>query len=77
MYSDDVKATELENADFLRWLQRTKPGPVCPDDEDFDTHAAFGTTAEFADEYRLAQAKKLVRLFRQWRSEQKWPGPGG
>jgi hypothetical protein len=48
--------------------------PVRPDPEDHDRSVAAEPEAEQAHQYRLAQARKLLRLYRRWQSGSQ-PGP--
>src|SRR5262249_39929861 len=56
---------------FLAYLEAETGGkPVKPDDEDFDLKARPVTEAEQAHEYRLAQARKILRLHKEWKANQ-------
>jgi hypothetical protein len=60
---------DLNDAEFLKFVKKQCPeGPVQPDGEDYSPTASSQTDEERADQYRLAQASKLMRLHRQWRA---------
>jgi hypothetical protein len=60
-------AKELENPEFLAWLAKRVPSmPIEPDPEDFDKSASLITMQQQAEQYRLAQARKLIRLYAEW-----------
>jgi hypothetical protein len=62
---------ELEDPAFLQHLKQTQKTPIVPDDQDYDHEARPVTEAERAHEYRLSQARKLMRLYRVWELRQK------
>jgi hypothetical protein len=72
-----VEPTEadLEDQDFQAWVDATY-GVVQPDAEDYPTVTPEEQQESLADDryaahqYRLATANKLLRLWRQWKSEQ-------
>jgi hypothetical protein len=60
---------DLEDPDFLRHVEERSGGEkIEPDPQDFDMNAPVRTNAEAAEQYRLAQASKLIRLWREWRA---------
>jgi hypothetical protein len=61
---------QLEDPEFMRWLNKRFPGPQKPDEEDCDRSVHAATTAEKAHQYRLAQARKLMRLWGAWKAAQ-------
>lgn len=66
----DMKA--LEDPAFLLHLAGRLPaGEVTPDPEDIDRTAPTGSAADQADQHRQAQARKLLRLYGQWKARQK------
>jgi len=60
----------LQEPAFLRYIDQQVAAPIEPDDEDLDKSANPTTVKEQANEYRLAQARKLLRLYRQWKATQ-------
>jgi hypothetical protein len=57
---------DLEDPDFFCWVRSQSGGGTGePDPEDYDQPAAAETEAEI---YRLAQARKLMRLWGQWKA---------
>jgi hypothetical protein len=63
---DDIKA--FENPAFAAYLRTL--GRIEPDTEDLDTTATPSTDAECAREYRLAQGRKIMRIYRDWKARQ-------
>jgi hypothetical protein len=62
-----ITITDLANMDFLRYLRREFPGDkVLPDDQDFDLSVDVTTDVQARAEYRRAQARKVIRMFREW-----------
>jgi hypothetical protein len=63
---------DLVNPEFLAWLDRVKggPGPIRPDKQDYDPSAdpESMTDAQAAQQYRLACARKLMRLWEEWKA---------
>ena len=72
----DPSTTDVDTlAEFWKWFSTTYDGglPMNPDAEDFEAvrreHPTPATTeAEVARRYKLAQAAKLARIFRTWKS---------
>ena len=72
----DPSMTDVDTlAEFWKWFSTTYDGglPMNPDAEDFEAvrreHPTPATTeAEVARRYKLAQAAKLARIFRTWKS---------
>jgi hypothetical protein len=61
----------LRDPDFLEQLRAAFPdGRILPDEEDFDLEINPQTDSECAEEYRLAQAKRVTRLWREWKAGQ-------
>jgi hypothetical protein len=48
---------------FMAYVKEQAGLPVRPDPEDYDRSVAAETEAEQAYQYRLAQARKLLRLY--------------
>jgi hypothetical protein len=61
---------QLDDPEFMRWVDAHFPGQLKPDEEDFDWSAHAVTTAERGNQYRLAQARKLMRLWGAWKALQ-------
>jgi hypothetical protein len=61
---------ELAEPAFLKYISGLFPdGIVYPDDQDFDKNAKARAEGEMAFHFRLAQARKLVRVWRRWQAE--------
>ena len=59
---------DLENPDFVRWLHGRLGGvKVEPEDRDLPPTTNPGTPA-YEAAYQLAQARKLLRLYEEWRA---------
>ncbi len=59
---------DLEDPAFLAFLRERFPGrAVEPEDVDFERPTTASTSEELARRYRRAQARRLVRLYRQWK----------
>jgi hypothetical protein len=59
---------DLEDPAFQQYLATLFPsGKVRPDDQDFDRSLPTVTGTQRAEAYRIAQAKMMIRLYRQWR----------
>jgi hypothetical protein len=67
---DPKDVTELHDPAFHAYVRQRVGMPVTPDEEDFDWTAPAHTQAEQAHQYRLAQARKLLRLYREWKAGQ-------
>src|SRR5207237_5460600 len=74
MNTSDPDPSQLNDPAFLAWLHQL-PQPVRPDGRDYDLAAEAVTVEELANQYRHAQARKLLRLYRQWQGEQRLPQP--
>jgi hypothetical protein len=59
--------------EFMAYLQRISALPVQPDAQDFDQEATANTTQPSAHQHRIAQARKIIRLYQQWKAERKSP----
>ena len=65
----DPTMEDLEDPRFLRWLDNYTQGkPIRPDAVDFDPNARLVTAGQRAEQYRLAQARARVRLWRAWKA---------
>jgi hypothetical protein len=70
-----IRATDLLRLEDLAFLQHlhslTAGNPVKPDKEDFDFTVPARTADEQAEQYRQAQARKLLRVYSEWKAKQK------
>jgi hypothetical protein len=67
---DQESIRDLENPAFLEYLrQQGIVGRINPDSEDFDWSAPAQTNKERAEQYRLAQARRLIRMYRDWKAK--------
>jgi hypothetical protein len=66
-----VRVSDLANLDFLKHLRRQFPDDhVLPDDRDFEP-LEFPVTDEHAkSQYRRAQARKVIRMYCEWKAAQ-------
>jgi hypothetical protein len=66
----DVK--DLDNPMFLAWLKgQLQRGKIEPDDQDYDFPITRPMTNKEANRlYRLAQTKKLMRMYGDWKAGQ-------
>jgi hypothetical protein len=63
----DVK--QLEDPAFLAWVrERFRGGPVKPDPEDYDWKVLASTDAKRAEQHQLAQARKPMRMWADWKA---------
>jgi hypothetical protein len=69
-YLGPDSADGLTNPLFVAHIKRNHPFPFKPDDMDFDGSVTATTDEERREQYRLAQARKLMRLYRAWKQEQ-------
>ena len=72
METDDLEREALAALDdpaFARWLQTRLGGShLHPDEQDIDPAAQPSTSAEASEFWRLAEARKLVRLYQEWKA---------
>jgi hypothetical protein len=61
----------LEDPDFVAWLKTTHPGEIVPDAEYLSPTVSPKTSAEKDHQYRLAQSRKLIRLYDSWEAGRK------
>ena len=63
---------DLENPVFLAWLKgRLRGRKMEPDDQDYDFSITRPVTNKEAGKlYRLAQARKMIRMYREWKASQ-------
>lgn len=64
-YVTDPTKSEMHDPVFLEWLARWKP--IVPDEQDLDWAGAPVLDAEYAQYYRWAQARKILRLWQVWK----------
>ena len=72
MASDEPTMNDMNNPEFLEWVKSNSGFPVKPNDADFDQSWFDGrdkSDEEASRLYRLAQAEKLMRLCRLWKSK--------
>jgi hypothetical protein len=63
--------SDLANLDFVKYLRREFPDDrVRPDDQDFDLSAEVTTDEQASEQYRLADARKVIRMYREWKAAQ-------
>jgi len=63
------KILTLSDPKFLDYLVKTFPKEIVPDETDFDFEAWEAMEAEQAAKYQLAQARRLLRLFEEWKAK--------
>jgi hypothetical protein len=63
---------KLADPAFLEHLETRTGGrkPITPDAEDLDEAARADTIEEQANQYRLAQARKMLRMYTEWKAAQ-------
>jgi hypothetical protein len=64
------ETNELFTPEFVKYL-KSKAGPngwIEPEKKDFDSSKRPHTGAEQVDEYRLAQARRIIRLHNEWQA---------
>jgi hypothetical protein len=67
------RTSELDDPAFLKYLRGRFRKPVEPDDEDFGPHDRDASLSpeEAAAKYREAHTRKIMRLYRHWKSTRK------
>jgi hypothetical protein len=69
--TDLFSLSDLANLDFVKYLRRQFPDDrVRPDDQDFDLSAEVTTDEQASEQYRLADARKVIRMYREWKAAQ-------
>jgi hypothetical protein len=64
-----IRDTDINNTAFLEYMRIQFPNNhILPDDEDFDLSADVSTSARAKKAYREAQARKLARMYRDWKA---------
>jgi hypothetical protein len=67
----DALLKDIENPRFLAWIEaREGRFPIQPDPQDLDESVVAETEEEQAHQWRLAQARKMLRLYRVWKADQ-------
>jgi hypothetical protein len=69
---ESTSVKDLENPMFLAWLKgQLHGGKIEPDDQDYDVPITRPVTNKGAGRlYRLAQSKKLKRMYGDWKAGQ-------
>jgi hypothetical protein len=63
--------SDIENPEFVEHVVREFPDDrVLPDDWDFDRSVNVSTDFQATEQYKLAQARKVVRMYRAWKATQ-------
>jgi hypothetical protein len=68
MTIEPSEVDDLTDPDFLKWVTQHHGSPVEPDGPNFDRAAQPRTEKEQGHQYRLAQARKLMRLWGDWKA---------
>jgi len=63
---EDVE--DLHDPRFLACLKKRASFPIQPDAQDYEGVIAAETEAEQAHQYRLAQSRKMLRLYGEWKA---------
>ena len=64
-----IRDTGIDDPAFLEHMQtQFLNKDILPDDEDFDLSADVSTSARAKKAYRKAQARKLARMYRDWKA---------
>src|SRR5262249_7857199 len=65
------RAKDLMDAEFVEHVRLAFPDDrVIPDDQDYDFLVDVSTDDEADEQIRFAQARKLMRMYRQWKAGQ-------
>lgn len=59
---------DLHDPRFLAYLKKRGRFPIVPDAQDYEGMLSVETEAEQAHQYRLAQARKMLRLYGEWKA---------
>ena len=66
-----VRFSDIEDPEFVEHVLREFPDDrVLPDDRDFDLCVNVSTDVQIVEQYKLAQARKVVRMYRAWKAAQ-------
>jgi hypothetical protein len=64
-----IRDTDMNVPAFLGHMRIQFPNDhILPDDEDFDLSADVSTSSRARKAYRKAQARKLARMYRDWKA---------
>jgi hypothetical protein len=69
-HAEELTMKPLEDPGFMAYLQRINALPIQPEAEDFDQDATANTKQPSAHQHRIAQARKIIRVYRQWKATQ-------
>jgi hypothetical protein len=62
-----IRTKDIADPEFMRHISREWPdAQVTLDDEDFDLSADVSTDAQAREQYRKAQSRKIIRMYRGW-----------
>jgi hypothetical protein len=69
---EPTSVKDLDNPMFLAWLKgQLQGGKIEPDDQDYDVPITRPVTKKEAGRiYRLAQSKKLMQMYGEWKASQ-------
>jgi hypothetical protein len=66
-----VRFNDIESPEFVKHVLREFPDNcVLPDDRDFNLSVNVWTDVQAAEQYQLAQARKVGRMYRAWKAGQ-------
>ena len=66
-----VRFSDIEDPEFVEHVLREFPDDrVLPDDRDFDLSVNVSTDVQIVEQYKLAQACNVVRMYRAWKAAQ-------
>jgi hypothetical protein len=68
MAVEPTNVKQLEDPEFLQWVRQHHGQPIKPNYQDFDPTATYETDEDVAHQYRLSQARKLIRLYDEWKA---------
>jgi hypothetical protein len=64
-----IRETDINDPAFLEHMQmQFANDQFVPDDEDLDLSADVSTRSRAKTAYRMAQARKLARMYRDWKA---------
>jgi hypothetical protein len=64
-----IRETDIYDPAFLEHMQlQFASDQFVPDDEDLDLSADVSTRSRAKKAYRMAQARKLARMYRDWKA---------
>jgi hypothetical protein len=63
---------DLNDPEFLKYLRSRFPNKIEPDEQDYGaTLDSSVSEIEMAQDYQIAQANRLLRLWREWKAQSK------